>query len=540
MISYRPERADEVVGVETPSERADALARAARVRERRRRSRGADVPRSGRHARDRRRRGGRAPAARGRPVHASDAAGDVRCADPDPAAAAPRREHAGRPRARRDVHAVAAARRSRPEGVEARRADLDRALDPPHAAPAQPRRCGPPQRRARVRGHRASSRWRASTSRTATCRTSRRTSAGIVEGGWQRAKGLVEALYAALKAETVFERTADDLLHPGKAASVGAGIVGELHPAVARRRLGRLRARPRRVAGGARTTTCATQDVITYPAVRQDLAFSVPEDVAAGDLVAAAHEAAGPELREMRAFDVYRGGQVGEGRKSIAFSVSFQSRSGRSRTRMRQRFERRSSKRSRRASEPNSERSRRHSLGQRLHNLALDLRRVIQQALEVPLCDDERTNGRRRFHGRRARRVVDERDLAEEVAPLSEFTFRLFFSTSAVPSIRTKNSRPGAPWRVSSLPSLRSISSAMPLISRQLLLRALGEQRCPLEKLCFRVFAEPHADEFKAMEWVRRRLVERRRQCCDCYLLRPSSAPSCCRCRRAGRPVSRS
>jgi phenylalanyl-tRNA synthetase beta chain len=67
------------------------------------------------------------------------------------------------------------------------------------------------------------------------------------------------------------------------------------------------------------------EDVITYPAVRQDLAFSVPEQVAAGDLVAAAHEAAGPELREMRAFDVYRGDQVGEGRKSIAFAVNFQS-----------------------------------------------------------------------------------------------------------------------------------------------------------------------------------------------------------------------
>jgi phenylalanyl-tRNA synthetase beta chain len=65
--------------------------------------------------------------------------------------------------------------------------------------------------------------------------------------------------------------------------------------------------------------------VITYPAVRQDLAFSVREEAAAGDLVAAAREAAGPELREMRAFDVYRGPQVGEGRKSIAFSVEFQS-----------------------------------------------------------------------------------------------------------------------------------------------------------------------------------------------------------------------
>ena len=67
------------------------------------------------------------------------------------------------------------------------------------------------------------------------------------------------------------------------------------------------------------------EDVITYPAVRQDIAVAVPEDVAAGDLVAAAREAAGPELREIRVFDVYRGEQVGEGRKSVAFSVAFQS-----------------------------------------------------------------------------------------------------------------------------------------------------------------------------------------------------------------------
>jgi phenylalanyl-tRNA synthetase beta chain len=51
----------------------------------------------------------------------------------------------------------------------------------------------------------------------------------------------------------------------------------------------------------------------------------VDEGVAVGDLVAAAVEAAGPELREIRVFDVYRGDQVGPGRKSVAFSVAFQS-----------------------------------------------------------------------------------------------------------------------------------------------------------------------------------------------------------------------
>ena len=65
--------------------------------------------------------------------------------------------------------------------------------------------------------------------------------------------------------------------------------------------------------------------MITFPAVKQDLAFTVDESVAGGDLIAAAREAAGPELRLMRIFDVYRGDQIGAGRKSLAFRVEFQS-----------------------------------------------------------------------------------------------------------------------------------------------------------------------------------------------------------------------
>ena len=149
--------------------------------------------------------------------------------------------------------------------------------------------------------------------------------AGILEGGWSRAKGTVETLYAALKAEAVFERTDDELLHPGKAASVGAaGIVGELHPGVIDGVWGAFELDLAELLAASDDQVRFT-DVITYPAVHQDLAFTVPEEVAAGDLVNAAHEAAGPELREMRPFDVYHGDQVAGGSKSIAFSVAFQS-----------------------------------------------------------------------------------------------------------------------------------------------------------------------------------------------------------------------
>ena len=65
--------------------------------------------------------------------------------------------------------------------------------------------------------------------------------------------------------------------------------------------------------------------MITFPALRQDLAFVVDEATSAGDLVAAAREAAGPELRDIRVFDVYRGEGIPEGRKSIAFHAEFRS-----------------------------------------------------------------------------------------------------------------------------------------------------------------------------------------------------------------------
>ena len=64
---------------------------------------------------------------------------------------------------------------------------------------------------------------------------------------------------------------------------------------------------------------------MTYPALRQDLAFVVDEDVLAGDLVQVIREAGGEELREARVFDVYRGGQIPDGSKSVAIHVVFQS-----------------------------------------------------------------------------------------------------------------------------------------------------------------------------------------------------------------------
>ncbi len=148
--------------------------------------------------------------------------------------------------------------------------------------------------------------------------------AAIADGGFARAKGVVEALYEALKAEPRFDRGEHPLFHPGKTARTSAGVLGELNPRVLPGEWGALELDLEALFAESREPV-TYEDVITYPAVRQDLAFVVPEEVEAGELVDAAREAAGPELREVEIFDVYRGEQAGEGKKSIAFSVAFQS-----------------------------------------------------------------------------------------------------------------------------------------------------------------------------------------------------------------------
>ncbi|HZR93879.1 MAG TPA: phenylalanine--tRNA ligase subunit beta [Gaiellaceae bacterium] len=146
---------------------------------------------------------------------------------------------------------------------------------------------------------------------------------GILRAGFFRVKGIVEVLHASLHAPARFEPAEEPFLHPGRAARVEAGWLGELHPAV----LEGWAAFELDLAELFRRSPDAVvyEDVLTHPPVRQDLAFVVDESVPAAALVEAAREAAGAELRAMRAFDVYRGAQVGEGRKSIAFSVTFQS-----------------------------------------------------------------------------------------------------------------------------------------------------------------------------------------------------------------------
>ncbi|HET8895003.1 MAG TPA: phenylalanine--tRNA ligase subunit beta [Gaiellaceae bacterium] len=146
--------------------------------------------------------------------------------------------------------------------------------------------------------------------------------AGVVEGGVAEAKWAVDQLYAALKIEPAYERADEKLLHPGKAARTTEGWVGELHPGVIDGVWGAFELDLDALVAAA-PASVEYREISPFPEVHQDLAFSVDEETPAAALVAAIREAGGPELREVAVFDEYRGAQVGEGKRSLAFRVSF-------------------------------------------------------------------------------------------------------------------------------------------------------------------------------------------------------------------------
>lgn len=68
------------------------------------------------------------------------------------------------------------------------------------------------------------------------------------------------------------------------------------------------------------------EGIAKYPAVTRDISMVVPKTVLAGEIEAVLVQRGGKLLESYRLFDVYEGGQIQEGCKSMAYSVSFRAK----------------------------------------------------------------------------------------------------------------------------------------------------------------------------------------------------------------------
>jgi phenylalanyl-tRNA synthetase beta chain len=149
--------------------------------------------------------------------------------------------------------------------------------------------------------------------------------------GFFAAKALLGAALDAVRVTWWVEPATEPFLHPGRTARVRAageevGWIGELHPIVARawdldaaalfeidldHALQHAEAVPQYV------------DLTSFPALHLDLSVNLPEDVPAATVLQTVREAGGGLLADVRVFDLYRGEQVGAGRKSLALALTF-------------------------------------------------------------------------------------------------------------------------------------------------------------------------------------------------------------------------
>lgn len=155
-------------------------------------------------------------------------------------------------------------------------------------------------------------------------------------------KGILEGLFEALTIPNASFQLPDHegevsvaSFHPGKCAriflgEVELGVMGELHPLV--REHYELPEMPLLAADldlktllGQIPAQMIVASVPAYPPVLEDLAVIVEESVPAGQVEGAIRTAAGKILANLVLFDVYRGDQIGDGKKSLAYSLTYQS-----------------------------------------------------------------------------------------------------------------------------------------------------------------------------------------------------------------------
>lgn len=158
------------------------------------------------------------------------------------------------------------------------------------------------------------------------------------EGPW--GEGRAYSWADAVESARVVARAADVELeleavehlpwHPGRCAALTVngevvGHAGELHPQI----LERLELPERTCAMELNLSALPLEGsfpapvLSSFPALHQDIALVVDEDVPAETVRRIVEEGAGELLESVELFDVFRGGQVGQGRKSLAFSLLF-------------------------------------------------------------------------------------------------------------------------------------------------------------------------------------------------------------------------
>lgn len=144
-------------------------------------------------------------------------------------------------------------------------------------------------------------------------------------------KGIAEELFDFLgyggRYSFVVKDNIPKELHPGQSALISVnndivGVIGKVHPKIAKEavyvmeiNLDKLLAK--------KTGKMKYKEISKYPTVKKDIAIVVDKNITASEIAMQIKKAAGSLLINSEVFDIYTGKGIAEGKKSLAYSLTF-------------------------------------------------------------------------------------------------------------------------------------------------------------------------------------------------------------------------
>lgn len=154
---------------------------------------------------------------------------------------------------------------------------------------------------------------------------------------WYEAKGILESVFQQLGIVVEYKKDSREArLHPGRTATLWfgdkmLGIFGQIHPQLRQKRdlpdaVYVFEMRWDILLESLQKDTLITpifHPYSSYPAVERDLAFFASIDLTVGELEKTMKKAGGNTLEKVELFDEYKGQNVPEGERSLAFSLTY-------------------------------------------------------------------------------------------------------------------------------------------------------------------------------------------------------------------------
>ncbi|MGN1328042.1 MAG: phenylalanine--tRNA ligase subunit beta, partial [Clostridia bacterium] len=124
----------------------------------------------------------------------------------------------------------------------------------------------------------------------------------------------------------VSENTPEEL-HPGQSALISVnndvvGIIGKIHPEITKQEVYVMEINLDKLLSK-KTGKMKYKEISKYPSVKKDISLVVDKNIEAQEIAKQIKKAAGSLLLNSEVFDVYQGKGIEEGKKSLAYSLTF-------------------------------------------------------------------------------------------------------------------------------------------------------------------------------------------------------------------------